>query len=78
MNELILCRVEVIQRTHRAVLIDGEIVGDSYTGTKFKDWFPLSVCDSGGAEPWDPQRGDTEEVYIPERFLEEKGILNEA
>lgn len=71
------CEVEVIARTSKGVLIAGKITRGEFADKEFKDWFPLSVCDDGGAEPWNPQRGDKATIEIPEKFLDDKGILND-
>lgn len=76
MSRQIQCKVEVIARTKKAVLLAGQTEDDEFFGKQFRDWFPLAVCDEGGAEPWDPERGTKATIYIPMQFLDEKGILN--
>lgn len=76
MSRTIQCKVEVIARTKNAVLLAGQTEDDEFFGKQFREWFPLKVCDEGGAEPWDPERGTKATIWIPMQFLDEKGILN--
>lgn len=76
MSRTIQCKVEVIARTKNAVLLQGQTEDDEFFGKQFREWFSLSVCDEGGAEPWNPERGTKAMIYIPQKFLDEKGILN--